>query len=76
MTNLYQRYTDTTGETAQEFYKTKIQEELDRIEAEKARFGRRMKSPKRLTEPKEGSPYGDLRYAAFDKFRPAGGGEK
>ena len=70
MTDLYQRYTDTTGETAQEFYKTKIQEELDRIEADKARFGRRMKMPDKGTEPTEGHPYGDLRYAEFDKFRP------
>jgi len=76
MTKLYQQYTDTTGETAQEFYKTKIQEELDRIEAEKAEFGRRMKSPNKGTEAKDGSPYGDIRYADFEKFKPAGGGEK
>jgi len=62
--------------TVKEFYKTKIQEELDRIEAAKMAFSRKMKSPKRITEAKEGSPYGDIRYAAFDKFKPAGGGEK
>ena len=86
---------------AQEFYKAKIQEEIDNIEGEppeslqrikpfnvlkemknckneeaKMAFGRRMKSPKRLTEPKDGSPYGDIRYGAFDKFPPSGGGEK
>ncbi len=72
MTNLYKRYTDTTGETAQEFYKTKIQEELDRIEIEKgkAEFCRRIRSPNRLTEPKEGTGFGDLRYAEFEKFKP------
>ena len=47
-----------------------------RIESAKARFGRRMKSPKRVTENKEGSPYGDIRYSDQEKFRPAGGGEK
>ncbi len=41
-----------------------------RIESAKARFGRRMKSPKRLTEPKEGCPYGSIRYGDFDKFKP------
>ena len=30
-------------------------------------FCRRMKSPKRLTEP---TGFGDLRYAEFDKFKP------
>ncbi len=56
--------------TAQEFYKTKIQEEIDRIESAKAEFGRRMKSPNRLTEPKEGTGFGDLRYAPWEKFKP------
>ncbi len=47
-----------------------------RIESAKARFGRRMKMPNNGTEQKEGCPYGGIRYGAFDKFRPAGGGEK
>ncbi len=64
-------YTDDTS-GMNEFKK----EEIDRIEAGKAEFVRRMKSPNRGTEPKEGCPYGSIRYGAFDKFRPAGGGEK
>lgn len=62
--------------TAQEFYKAKIQEELDRIEDDKARFGRRMKMPDTGTEKKEGSPYGDIRYSDQEKFRPAGESKK
>ena len=42
----------------------------------KMTFCRRMKMPDTGTEPKEGDPYGSIRYAAFDKFKPAGGGEK
>ncbi len=41
-----------------------------RIEIAKARFGRRMKMPNKGTEPKEGCPYGSIRYGAFDKFKP------
>ncbi len=41
-----------------------------RIEIAKMRFGRRMKSPKRITEPKDGSPYGDIRYSDQEKFKP------
>lgn len=39
-------------------------------------FCRRMKMPDKGTEKKEGCPYGSIRYAAFDKFPPSGGGEK
>ena len=53
-----------------------IQKELDDIESARMEFCRRMKSPERLTEPKEGTGYGDIRYASFEKFKPAGGGEK
>jgi len=61
-----------------EFYGKLTQEEIDRIKNDSAKmaFCRRMKMPDKETEPKEGCPYGSLRYAAFDKFRPAGGGEK
>jgi len=53
-----------------EFYGKLTQEEIDRIESAKAEFGRRMKSPKKVTEPKEGTGFGDLRYAAWEKFFP------
>ena len=56
--------------------KESTQKEFNDIEARKMEFCRRMKSPERLTEPKEGCPYGSVRYAAFEKFKPAGGGEK
>ncbi len=36
----------------------------------KMEFCRRMKSSNRLTEPKEGHPYGDIRYSDQDKFKP------
>lgn len=62
-------YTDNT-EGMNEF------EEIDKIEDGKMRFSRMMKSPNRLTENKEGCPYGGIRYSAQDKFPPAGGGEK
>ena len=56
--------------TAQEFYKAKIKEELDRIEAARMEFCRRMKSSNRGTEKKEGSPYGDIPYKPWEKFKP------
>lgn len=64
--------------TTIEFYGKEVKKELDRIEIEKAKmeFCRRMKMPDKGTEDKEGCPYGSIRYAAFDKFRPTGGGEK
>ncbi len=46
------------------------------IESAKMEFCRRMKMPNKGTEQKEGCPYGSVRYGAFDKFKPAGGGEK
>ena len=58
-----------------EFYGKLAQEEIDKIESDKAAFGRRMKMPDK-GELKEGCPYGSIRYGAFDKFKPAGGGEK
>ncbi len=39
-------------------------------ESAKMRFGKRMKMPNKGTEPKEGCPYGGIRYGAFDKFKP------
>jgi len=36
----------------------------------KMAFCRRMKFPNKGTEPKEGTGFGDLRYAEFDKFKP------
>ena len=56
--------------------KPQAQKTIKDSEASKMAFCRKMRSPKRLTEPKEGSPYGDIRYGAFDKFSPSGGGEK
>ncbi len=56
--------------TTIECYRKLNQDELNKIESLKMRFCRRMKSPKRLTEPKEGTGFGDLRYAEFDKFKP------
>lgn len=56
--------------TTQEFYKAKIKEEIDRIEKARMEFCRCMKSPDRVTESIEGRGLGDLRYAAFDKFKP------
>ncbi len=50
--------------------------ELNDIQVRKMAFCRRMKMPNKGTEPKEGCPYGSIRYGAFDKFKPAGGGEK
>ena len=44
--------------------------EHSEIESAKAEFGRRMKNPQRLTEPKEGTGVGDLRYASWEKFKP------
>ena len=41
-----------------------------RIEIAKARFGRRMKSPKRVTESIEGRGLGDLPYAPWEKTKP------
>lgn len=40
------------------------------IEKGKAEFGRRMKSPKRVTESIEGKGLGDLHYAPWEKFKP------
>ncbi len=59
-----------------EFYGKLTQEEINKIESGKAEFGRRMKMPDKGTEDKEGCPYGSIRYGAFDKFPPSGGGEK
>ena len=50
--------------------KTKKMIEHSEIESAKMEFCRRMKSPKRLTEPKEGTGLGDLRYAAWEIFKP------
>jgi len=56
--------------TTIEFYGKLTQEELDKIEAGKAEFGRKMKMPDKGTEPKEGCPYGGIRYSDQDKFLP------
>ncbi len=48
--------------------------ELNDIQVRKMEFCRRMKSPKRLTENKEGHPYGDTNgYYPWDRFPPGGG---
>ncbi len=40
------------------------------VESSKARFGRRMKSSKKVTESIEGKGLGDLHYAPWEKFNP------
>ncbi len=51
-----------------EFYGKLTQEEIDHIESAKMEFCRRMKMPN--TELKEGTGFGDLPYAPWEKFKP------
>ncbi len=56
-----------------EFYAEKVKELLEEYKAGKMEFCKGMKMTKRLTQPKDGSPYGDIPYAPWDKFKPYGG---
>ncbi len=56
--------------TTIDFYGKLTQEEIDKIESDRMAFCLRMKSPKGLTELKEGTGFGDLPYAPWEKFPP------
>lgn len=45
-------------------------------EDNKAAFGRGMRMPYGGTVPTDGSPYGDIPYAQWERFLPAGGIKK
>ncbi len=56
-----------------EFYGEKVNELLEEEKSGRMEFCKGMKMPRRLTVSKDGSPYGDIPYAPWDKFNPYGG---
>lgn len=56
--------------TAIKFYGKLTQEEIDKNEEGEMAFCRRMKMPNTGTEKKEGTGFGDLSYAPWEKNNP------
>ena len=54
------------------FYGNKVVKELERQKEGRMEFCRKLKTPRTLTIPKDGSPYGSVPYAPWDKFTPGG----
>jgi len=50
--------------------KTQVPKMIKDNDERKMSFCLRMKMPDKGTEPKEGTGFGDLRYAAWEKFFP------
>jgi len=65
-------------ETTKEFYGNEVVKELERQKEGRMEFCRKLKTPRTLTIPKDGSPYGDLKggYAPWERFPPFGGSHK